>query len=106
MAMSCSSRWTSVCPLIRVFTWLMTLGSSQIRLSPLPLSSLLNQIASLRGSSKREVMQTSIEALSNVARAFVHLDYSTSNPQAHLSKDEQEELHARSLGWEARVGSH
>lgn len=51
-------------------------------------------------------MQTSIEALSNVARAFVHLDYSASNPQAHLSKDEQEELHARSLGWEARVGSH
>lgn len=43
-------------------------------------------------------MQTSIEALDNVSRAFVHLDYDFHNPQAHLSRDEQRALNAALRG--------
>jgi divalent metal cation (Fe/Co/Zn/Cd) transporter len=36
-----------------------------------------------------EVMQTSIEALENVSRAFTHLDYSRYNPPQHLTAEQQ-----------------
>ena len=34
-------------------------------------------------------MQTALEALESVSRAYVHLDYSSLNPPQHLSLEEQ-----------------
>lgn len=37
-------------------------------------------------------MQTAIEALDGIARCFCHLDYNSHGPQAHLSREEQQNV--------------